>query len=343
MDPLSPTTIELFKNNKLSGHFNYVRPGEVVPHFFSRGSYFLFRDEENRTLQATANSCLHRGFKLISERRKMNPGQSVGCKFHNWQYEKAGQLLSTPGFDREMTGCLKSIPLVDVGGGLFFESETIRSLSAINILFDSPGVKDLWIESYQFDQENVTFYHCNWKVFMEIYLDAYHHKHAHPTGLGMFITDEVEWYVSDEIVVNIVGIAPPGTPIKSLGWSKFAEEVQKLNWTEKWGAIFCTIFPGLMIEFFPHTMVISQLVPVSDKMTANYIQIYYDEEVRDNYDFQNAFSEAYSETSAEDSILQEMLEDGRGSKWYDVTTLPIHGTLELGIPCFYRWLERNAK
>lgn len=341
MDPLSEKTVELFKKNKLAGHYSYVRPGEVVPHFFSRGSYFLSQDEETRTLLGTVNACLHRGFKLVPQRTHLKPGQAVGCKFHNWTYDKKGTLLSTPGFDKEVKGCLKNIPLTDIGGGLFFEEDSIRSLTDLKEMFKAPHLSNIWIEDYTFNQENVTFYPCNWRTFMEVYLDAYHHKHAHPNGLGKFLTDNVGWYSTDEAVVNIVEIAPPDTVITSFGWSKFREELTKVGWDEGWGAIFCTVFPGFMVEFFPHTMVISQLVPISDKVTANYLQIYYDSVVAENYDFQNAFGDAYAETAGEDGALQDLLEDGRSSKMYN--PMYIHESLEAGIPLLDQWVLRNSK
>ena len=343
MDPLSPTTVELFKKNKLAGHFNYVRPGEVVPHFFSRGSYYLSRDENGKKLQATVNSCLHRGFKLVPERRLLKTNQAICCKFHNWAYDKDGLLLATPGFDQEVKGCLKNIDLTDVGDGIFFETYSLRSVSEVRELFTQLKNMGLSIDDYRFDQENVTFYPCNWRTFMEVYLDAYHHKHAHPNGLGKFLTDDVKWYAGEEAIINVVGISSPDTIVPSFGWSKFNEEVRKVGWTESWGAIFCTVFPGFMVEFFPHTMVISQLVPISDKMTANYLQIYYDSAVRENYDFQNAFGDAYSETASEDGALQELLEDGRTGRWYDLTTLPTHEVLEAGLLHLAAWISRNKK
>ena len=342
MDPLNPKTVEMFKKNRLAGHFNYVRPGEVVPHFFSRGSYFLSRDEATKQLSGTANSCLHRGFKLVPQRTALKPDQPVSCKFHNWTYDKQGTLLSTPGFDKEIKGCLKQVKLADVGGGFFFEEDSLKSFIDLKDLFNDLEVASVNTANYSFDQENVTFYPCNWKTFMEVYLDAYHHKTANPKGLGSFLTDEMTWWKSENMVVNTVSIAPPETVVPSFGWSKFNEEVRKTNWNQHWGAIFVTVFPGLMLEFYPHVMVVSQLVPISDKMTANYLQIFYAPEVKDNYDFQNAFGDAYSETATEDGALQELLEDGRTGNWYDTATLPRHTLLEDGLLQFQIWLSRNA-
>lgn len=351
MDPLSLSTIELFKKNKLAGHFNYVRPGEVVPHFFSRGSYFLSRDEKTHELTGTLNSCLHRGFKLISERTKLKPNQPIGCKFHNWTYEQNGTLLSTPGYDpiqiltADVKSCLQKIRLTDVGG-LFFETNSLRSIEDIKTLFDLlPNFeKDLSIADYTFDQESVTFYPCNWQTFMEVYIDAYHHKIAHKNGLGSFLTDDVKWFAGAETLINVIDIAPSNSAT-SFGWSKFSEELAQVGWENDWGAVFCTIFPGLMIEFFPYVMVISQLVPISDKMTANYLQIYYHPKVKDNYNFQNAFGDAYSETASETGPLLEMLEDGRTGLWAgqprDWNQRDSYNSLETGLLYLKSWIERN--
>lgn len=344
MDPLSSKTVELFKKNRFAGHFNYVRTNEVVPHFFSRGSYFLTRDEDTKTLAGHVNSCLHRGFKLVPARAQLKPDQPIGCKFHNWKYNRRGELLETPGFDKEVKGCLKTVDLTSINGGFFFETDSIRSATPINnVLSASIHLHgDLGLENYSFDQENVTFYPCNWKTFMEVYLDAYHHKHANPNGLGKFLTDDVEWNMMLEGTSAVFKISPADTIIPSFGWSKFNEEVRKTGWDKEWGATLITVFPGFMLEIYPHTLVISQLVPISDKMTANYLQIFYAPEVKDNYDFQNAFGDAYSETATEDGALQELLEDGRTGNWYQIDSLPRHTLLEKGLLLFQNWLMRNV-
>ena len=105
--------------------------------------------------------------------------------------------------------------------------------------------------------------------------------------------------------------------------------------------MFATIYPGLMIEFFPHAIVINQLVPLSNKMTACYVQIYYDALARTDYDFQNAFTEAYSETAQETAFLQDILEDGRMHHKKDFKGLPYHEKLEAGIKELETWEDHN--
>lgn len=341
MDPLDPTTAKLFKKNRLAGHYSYVRPGEVVPHFFSRGSYYLTRDEKERKLVGVANSCLHRGYKLVTERQTLKPGQSVYCKFHAWTYDRGGELLTTPGFDKEVKpACLKHVPFVETNG-LFFEAGSVQYVRELEEFFESKYVKDIWLDDYVFDQENVTFYQVNWRTFMEIYLDGYHVKPYHP-GLGNYLkTDYMEWVFGKEFNIQINDICDPGTYIPSLEWAAFHEQVRKVGWDQKWGAMFGTIYPGLMLEFYPHVFVISQLVPLSNKMVANYVQIYYDSVVRNDYDFQNAFSGAYAETAQEDGVLQDILEDGRMGNWYDVRSLPNHSELEAGVKELEAWEDRN--
>ena len=323
MDPLSKDTANLFKKNRLVGHFSYVRPSELVPNFFTRGTFFLSRQGD--TLVATMNSCLHRGYKLVTERQTTKTGAPVTCRFHGWTYEKeTGKLIDCPGFgDRIVDRCLNQVPLIE-SNGMFFEADSVRSINDLGEFFNQIPVN---MKSFTFDQENVAFYQVTWKTIMEVYLTSYNMR-LHTPGLGAYLGDNVSTKVGKEYSIRIfdicewksdIGPITPGTTMKemisriipNIGWSKFRDEVVRVGWTESWSAILGVIYPGLMIEFYPHVMVINQLVPLSNKMTASYVQIFYDEVATLDYNFQNAFTEAYSETAQEVAFLQDILEDGR--------------------------------
>lgn len=340
MDPLAAVTTELFKKNRFVGHYTYVRPNEVVPHFFSRGSYYLSR--RDKQLTGTVNSCLHRGYKLVTERTKLKPDQPITCKLHGWKYGHGGELLTQPGFDHDIKqNCLGSVQFAEVKGGLFFEADSVRSLTDLSKLLFEPVIADIDLHDYQFDQENVAFYQVNWRTIMEIYLSSYNLENQHQ-GMGQYLKGEPSGRGGREYSLQIHPINTQTYPaIPGIGWSKFYEEVRKVSWNKDWGAIFAAIFPGMMIEYFPHTIVINQLVPLSNKMTASYVQIFYDSLAREDYDFQNAFTEAYSEAAQETAYSQDILEDGRMGNHYDVLTLPTHTQLEAGIRTLNTWEEQN--
>ena len=341
MDPLSPKTTRLFEKNRLAGHYSYVRPNELVPHFFSRGSYYLSR--VGNSLTATRNSCLHRGNKLVVERMKLKPGEQLTCKLHGWCYEN-GRVVATPNFE-QVTNRLVNMGQQQVRlanfSGFFFEEPSVQSYDAVQAFFDTLNVD---LADYQFDQENVTFYQVNWLSIMEIYLSHLELQRRH-RGMAAFLGQDFT-SVSGREFVKLVRPFDPAVRPPGIGWSKFHEEVRRVGWDQQWGAIFGALFPGMMVEFFPHVMVVNQLVPLSNKMTASYIQVYYDSVARDDYDLQNAFTEAYAEKAQEAGVFQDILEDGRigidpdelhAAQYF----MPTHPVLEDGVNQLMAWIMRN--
>lgn len=328
----------MFNRNKLAGHINYVRDHEVVPHPWNK-AYYLSKDISARTLTASANSCLHRGYQLVDQRQKLDNGKLLVCDFHNWAYTGDGGLIATPGFDKPI--CNRSLPkarLIDVNG-FFFEDESVAKLDSLHDFFQVPNIRALWLDDFSFRYETKTEYAVSWQIFMEIYLDGYHVKPYHP-GLGSYLKcDEMEWFFGSEYSLQVNEICDPGTDFSgSPKWGTFYNEVQRVGWDQKWGAMFGTIYPGLMIEFYPHIFVISQIIP-SDKGVTNYVQVYTDEQA--DSIFRNAFAEAYDETAVEDGALQDRLEAGRAGNWYDLEMLPAHSKLEAGLEHMNNWIMRN--
>lgn len=331
----------MFKRNKLAGYINYVRDNEVVPHPWNK-AYYLSKDISTRTLRAVANSCLHRGYKLVNERQRLEPGAALICEFHNWAYSPAGGLLTTPGFDKALTACkLPEVKLIDVNG-FFFEESSVANALSLRAFFEAPNVRDIWLDEFSFKYETTTHYSVNWQTFMEIYLDGYHVKPYHP-GLGSYLKcDDMTWHLGDEFSLQVNELCDPGTDFSgSPKWGAFYNEVQRIGWEQKWGAMFGTIYPGLMIEFYPHIFVISQLVPTSATSVANYVQVYADPSVDSAY--QSVFAEAYDETAVEDGILQDRLEEGRVGNWYKLEALPSHGLLEAGLEHIGAWIKNNDR
>jgi choline monooxygenase len=177
---------------------------------------------------------------------------------------------------------------------------------------------------------------------MELYLNGYQLEQQHG-GLGNYLkSGSSEWIFTRESSLQVVELCDPSATIPSIGWSKFHEQVRKVGWDQPWGAIFGAIYPGMMVEFYPHTIVINQLVPLSNKMTASYVQIFYDKVAQQDFDFQNAFTEAYSETAQETAFIQDILEDGRMANHYHIADLPAHSRLEAGIKALESWEARNS-
>ena len=73
------------------------------------------------------------------------------------------------------------------------------------------------------------------------------------------------------------GLAKSGSPT----YRKWQEQVLKFNNGEapKFGAIWLTLYPNIMVEWYPHVLVVSTPWPRGSQKTTNVVEFYYPEEI----------------------------------------------------------------
>jgi phenylpropionate dioxygenase-like ring-hydroxylating dioxygenase large terminal subunit len=330
---------KLFEKNRLIAFDPYVGKHQVVPHPW-RG-YYLERDKDAKIV-ARENACLHRGYQLVNKRTSINPGQRVVCEFHNWGYDK-GELVSAPGFSTPIDELpcrrLRDIKLTDICG-FFFEDLPQHATDSISEMFAHPNLQEIWFPEYKFAYETKKAYPVAYSEFLEIYLDGYHVTACHP-GLGGYLeADDMEWHTGSEFSLQINKLCKADIPIESKSWARFRKLVENTGWDRQWGAMFGTIYPGLMLEFYPHIVCVSQIVPNEDNtLVHNYVQMYstfsWDSE------YLKVFRKAYKETAREDAVLQNRLRDGRVNRGGSLG-LVNHDKLEKGLPLLEKWIKENS-
>src|SRR5439155_621534 len=134
---------------------------------------------------------------------------------------------------------------------------------------------------YVLDSVRVDDYDVNWKTFVEVYLEVYHVDPFHP-GLGNF-TDCNNFSVdygehhSVQIVAPKAGLERPGTPT----YKRWHDMCLKFldGRAPKYGALWMSYFPGVMLEWYPNVLVVSHLIPRSARRTSNVVEFYYPEEI----------------------------------------------------------------
>ena len=78
------------------------------------------------------------------------------------------------------------------------------------------------------------------------------------------------------------------------------------------GAIWLTYFPNVMLEWYPHVLVVSTLHPHAIDRTTNVVEFYYPEDIAlFEPEFMEAEHAAYMETCAEDDEIAERMDAGR--------------------------------
>ena len=143
---------------------------------------------EDGVIRAFHDQCKHRGNKLL--RGGSGSCKFFSCGFHGWTYDTKGQLVSVPDedqfFDLEKSKIRLNALATDVWEGFIFvnpqpePAESLREwLGELADQFDGWFSKDLTlIASYVVDVR------CNWKVFIDAFVEAYHAPFIHGRSVG---------------------------------------------------------------------------------------------------------------------------------------------------------------
>jgi hypothetical protein len=154
----------------------------------------------------------------------------------------------------------------------------------------------------------------NWKTFIEVYLEDYHVGPFHP-GLGSFVTcEDLRWEFGRHHSVQTVGVhnalAKAGSPTYRR-WHDGSAEVPQRP-AAGHGAIWLTYYPTVMVEWYPHVLVVSTLFPRGPRKTLNLVEFFYPEEIAAfEREFVEAQQAAYMETCIEDDEIAERMDAGR--------------------------------
>ncbi|MDR2164536.1 MAG: aromatic ring-hydroxylating dioxygenase subunit alpha [Zoogloeaceae bacterium] len=256
-----------------------------------------------------SNVCRHRQAIMLQGAGKLDGGGIV-CPIHRWTYDDRGVLAGAPHFPQNPCLNLDRVKLQNWNGLLFRGPRSVAAdLAGMQVadVFDFSG--------YKLDRVELHACNYNWKTFIEVYLEDYHVVPFHP-GLGNFVTcDDLSWQFAEWYSVQKVGITSlmkSGSPVYAR-WQKVVREYYgDRGETPPQGAVWLTFYPNIMVEWYPHVLVVSTLAPMDVHRTMNVVEFYYPEEI---VNFERAFIEAeqaaYMETAIEDDDIGERMDRGR--------------------------------
>jgi phenylpropionate dioxygenase-like ring-hydroxylating dioxygenase large terminal subunit len=290
-------------------------------------------------VELLSNICRHRQAIMLQGR---GSARNVVCPVHRWTYDTEGKLLGAPHFPANPCLHLNKSPLQSWNGLLFAGPRDIAADLA------DIGVKtDLDFSGYLLDRVLIHECNYNWKTFIEVYLEDYHVEPFHP-GLGHFVScDDLRWQFGERYSVQTVGInnrlARPGTKTYER-WHKAVLDYYRAELPEH-GAIWLTIYPSIMVEWYPHVLVVSHLIPQAVDKTTNVVEFYYPEDiVLFEREFVDAEQAAYMETAVEDDQIAERMDRGRKALLEQGRSEvgPYQSPMEDGMQHFHEWLRREV-
>ena len=286
-------------------------------------------------IELMSNVCRHRQAKMLDGH---GHARNIVCPLHRWTYDLKGELIGAPHFGETPCLNLSKTPLQNWNGLLFEQNgnnvpEKLKQLGV---------AKDLDFSDYLYDHTEVHECDYNWKTFIEVYLEDYHVEPFHP-GLGSFVScDDLTWEFGNDYSVQTVGVnnrlAKSGSPV----YKKWQEQVLNFRNGEppRYGAIWLTLYPNIMVEWYPHVLIVSTLWPRGPQKTTNVVEFYYPEEIAlFEREFVEAQRAAYMETCIEDDEIALRMDAGRrilmarGSNEVG----PYQSPMEDGMQHFHEW------
>jgi choline monooxygenase len=323
----------------------YVGHELMVP---NPGDYYALAWRDNAQVlvrnaggvELLSNVCRHRQAVMLKGRGNAD---NIVCPVHRWTYDLKGTLLGAPHFEEQPCVKLDSTPLANWHGLLFDGPRDIASeLAGIGV------AKDFDFSGYMLDRVEIHECQYNWKSFIEVYLEDYHVGPFHP-GLGQFVTtDNLRWQFAERYSVQTVGVnnalAKPGTRAYER-WHRAVLEYYRGE-PPKHGAIWVTIYPNIMLEWYAHVLIVSTLLPRAVDRTTNVVEFYYPEDIAlFEREFVEAEQAAYMETAAEDDEIAERMDEGRRALYTTGKNEvgPYQSPMEDGMQHFHEFLHRELE
>jgi choline monooxygenase len=255
---------------------------------------------DDGTLRAFHNVCRHRAGPLA-----LCPGRGatrLRCHYHGWSYSLDGRLLSAtemeqaPGFDAA------SIRLPEAGiaewRGLVFAALEPRVPFAELMADVDARLGDRPIDQYVFHRSHDYEIACDWKNYIDNYLEGYHVPHIHPELNRLldyrdYVVDTGRWH--------------------SLQHSPLASDAALYGDGE---ALYWFVWPNTLLNVLPDRMQTNRVVPVAPGRCRVTFDYYYPAGTPD-LDSRHASDHAFSDlVQRQDVGMCEIVQRGLESGSY---------------------------
>jgi choline monooxygenase len=272
----------------------------------------IVRDKQG-TLRAFSNVCRHRAGPIAHDSGCQHV---LRCGYHGWTYTLDGRLIGTPDvegiefFDRSTMGM---VPLrMEVWEQFIFVNFDGSAQPLSTYLGDIPQqAQGFEFRGLQFAERRDYVINCNWKVYVDNYLEGYHIPIAHP---GLMREIDYAQYRTDTFRYHSQQFAP----IRAMKPKDDGEERFYAPGTGLQQALYFWVFPNLMLNIYPDNISTNLIVPISTDKTLTIFEWFFHDvtsaKVQERMKRAIAFSD---EVQQEDVGLCESVQKGLRSSTYD--------------------------
>lgn len=281
-----------------------ARPGDFFTARVADEELLVVRGEDE-TLRALSNVCRHRAGPVA---QGAGSRRALTCGYHGWTYGLDGRLLATPEFEGVENFRREDVrlPVFSVGTwiGLVFSNLDPKAPALAATLEGLHGrLEGMGLGSMRLAHRRDWTLDCNWKVYVDNYLEGYHIPIVHP---GLMKELDYGAYRTETFRYHALQISP----IKGKGGRLRAGGPGD-------EAAYWWIWPNLMLNVYPDNFSTNLVVPLSPERTLTIFEWFFPDPegpgARARVEETVAFSD---EIQLEDIAICEAVQRGLRSKTY---------------------------
>ncbi len=315
---------------QLAGRVAQVeKPGDYFTLEIAGEPLIVVRETEGR-LRAISAVCRHRAGPVA---RGAGHRQSFQCGYHGWTYGLDGSLLATPEFEavEDFDRASARLPEARVA--------TWGPFVFVNLDEGAPSLEE-WmpevlsrasafpLERMRLVERRDYVVGCNWKVYVDNYLEGYHIPIVHP---ALFRELDYASYWTETFEQVSLQLAPLRLGGKDRHYAAPEEQAGE--------ALYFWVFPNQTLNLYPDNLSTNLIVPLGPEKTLTIFEWFLKdpgraadrEAVRKAVDFSD-------EIQREDIAICEAVQRGLRSRTYDRGRFSVRR--ENGVHHFHRLLAR---
>ena len=319
---------------QVAGRAEQLRqPGQYVTWELAGEPLIVVRGGDS-VLRGFYNVCRHHAAVVITQSE--GRADRLRCPYHGWTYSLEGELTGVPDFGGVLEFDRRAMGLVPTDVAIWEKWVFVRLDRGGPPLENDLGTELIdhmlprTLEKYQWVEQRRYVVACNWKVFVDNYLDGgYHVPHIH-RGL-----DSVLDY-SQYAIETGHRYCLQSSPVVTEGAEP---ETSAVRTGER--AFYYWIYPNFMINWYQGTMDTNLVVPRGVDETEVVIDFYFTDNSESARDRNLASIEIGQKIQEEDTAICRSVQKGLASRAYDTGRLSVRR--EAGEHLFHRLLHADLK
>jgi choline monooxygenase len=255
-------------------------------------------------VHAFYNVCRHRGGPLAL---KDGHAGMLQCRYHGWTYRLDGMLRGVPHFNRtelfdKQDYGLIPLRLAEWQGLLFVHLGPDPAPLAGTVRGIDERLAPASLDALHYSSRVEYTARCNWKVYVDNYLEGYHVPHVHPALCSLYDFQAYRTEVADWYSVQVGPLSGTDTPYG----------------VSRGEALYYFLYPNCMLNILPGRLQTNVVLPEGPDRCRIIFRYYYADVASDRAQSVIANDLAFSdEVQAEDIEICERVQEGLESGVYD--------------------------